>query len=273
MKIDYTTTKLLDDQLLASVCPALFSTGAKPGRSDRYGFVNSGNIVASLREAGYGIVWASQTRKRSPGAASYAQHYFRVRNLNDNQFVEGLGTMEMMVMNSHDGTSSFSVRPAIVSLTSNLPIIAGGSMHQVKAFHTLKGVAGVVDAVTEIAETFPRVAAVVKRMQDVNLTKDEVLEFARTAGRIRYQGKKAPFNVDMFADPRRLEQRSQDMWTVMNVVLENALMGGQEYDTPPRKNRGSGRRPVRGLRRIYGIAQVSIGLWNLAEAKLAEREN
>lgn len=273
MKVDYTSTQLLDDALLRSVCPALFATEAKPGRSERYGFVNSGNIVSSLAEAGYGVVWASQTRKRSPGAANYAQHYFRVRNLNERQYVEGLGALEMMVMNSHDSTSSFSVRPAIVAFGTNLPIIAGGSMHSVKAMHTIKGVAGVVDAVTEIAETFPRVAQVVQKMQQILLTRDEVLEFARTAGRIRYQGKKAPFNVDIFADPRRRDQYGNDLWTVMNVVLENALIGGQEYATPPRKNRAAGRRAVRGLRRIYGIAQVSIGLWNLAEAKLAEREN
>lgn len=272
MKIDYTSTKLLDEALLKAVCPALFATEAKPGRSERYGFVNSGNIVTSLAEAGYGVVWAAQTRKRSPGAAPYAQHYFRVRNLRDRKFVQGVGGLEMLVMNSHDSTSSFSVRPAIVANGSNLPIIAGGSMHRVRAMHTVKGVAGVVDAVTEIAETFPRVAEMVTRMQRVQLTRDEVLEFARTAGRIRYQGKPAPFNVDMFAEARRFEQRSNDLWTVMNVVLENALMGGQTYASPPKKNRASVMRTVRGLTRIYGIAQVSVGLWNLAEEKLEEKE-
>ncbi len=275
MLIDYASTSVMTETEVQTAAPALFATQPWPEATDRYGFVNSGSIAQALGEAGYGIVWATQTRKRDPARVPFAQHYFRVRNLRQTTaVVEGAGRFEIILMNSHDGTSSFSVRPCIVNPKNNVPIIAAGSMLNYRSNHTTRSVAGVVDAVSEIAATFPRVAEVIAQMQNIILTEDEVQEFAKEAGRLRYGGKKAPFEFSLLAKPQRMEDRGdRSLWTIVNVVLENALMGGQTYTLPPTKKRSSSIRTVRGLKRIYGIAQVSVGIWNLAEEKLKERQS
>lgn len=274
MLTEYTRTSVMTQEEVQAAAPALFATQPWPDATDRYGFVNSGSIAEALQEAGYGIVWATQTRKRDPARIPFAQHYFRVRNLRQSvAVIEGAGRFEIILMNSHDGTSSFSVRPCIVNPKTNVPIIAAGSMLNYRSNHTTRSVAGVVDAISEIAATFPRVAEVISEMQNIVLTDKEVQEFANEAGRLRYGGKKAPFEFSLLAKPQDRAQRDdKTLWTVLNVVLENSLCGGQNYTLPPTKKRAGSIRTVRGLRRIYGIAQVSVGIWNLAEQKLKERK-
>jgi hypothetical protein len=59
---------------------------------------------------------------------------------------------------------------------------------------------------------------------------------------------------------RRIDDNANDMYTVMNVIQENALRGGISYMT--QNNRVNTMRPISDVRRNLGINQT---VWNKAE--------
>lgn len=123
----------------------------------------------------------------------------------------------------------------------------------------------VVTLALEASERFETLAGRVERMEQRLLAQDEQLGFARKALALRFpELDKAGMQPSQLLGCRRVDDSSNNLWTVFNRVQENLLGGGLIRHTE------SGR--LSRTRRITSIREdvrLNGRLWDLAEEVLA----
>jgi hypothetical protein len=100
----------------------------------------------------------------------------------------------------------------------------------------------------------------------IKLSRDEQMAFAGSAHLLRFERDEAGnastgVTVEQLIQPRRFEDRLQDLWTTFNVVQENAVRGGLTARAPD-SSRRSTTREVRG---VDQNVKLNMALWALTE--------
>ena len=100
---------LTDDELMQFV-PSVFSGDKHESRSERYTYIPTINIINKLRDEGFQPFFACQSRVRDLGRREYSKHMLRLRregHINEQE------VPEIILLNSHDGSSSYQMIPGI----------------------------------------------------------------------------------------------------------------------------------------------------------------
>ena len=111
---------------LHRLAPSTFAAGPSSGRSRRYAFAPTGRIVAELREIGWKPVLARQQQVRIEGRQGFQKHLIRFERREVLQ-AAGAYVPELVLVNSHDGSSAFHLHLGIFRfICSNGLIVADG---------------------------------------------------------------------------------------------------------------------------------------------------
>ena len=103
------------------------------------------------------------------------------------------------------------------------------------------------------------VYAIRDKMLAVPMTEKVATQFATRALHFRPPRRTGVLEPAMLLQPRRDEDKVNDLWHVFNRVQENMLRGGNETTTP------EGRTAMtKGIGRIERDVQVNSALWGLA---------
>lgn len=100
---------LTDDELMHFV-PSVFSGDKHESRSERYTYIPTINITNKLRDEGFQPFFACQSRVRDLGRREYSKHMLRLRR---EGHINGKEVPEIILLNSHDGSSSYQMIPGI----------------------------------------------------------------------------------------------------------------------------------------------------------------
>ena len=265
-------TALTLDQVRAKA-PSAFAMEADASRSARYTYLPTVEVIKGMESAGFMPFAASQSRSRDAARAEHTKHMIRFRN-SELAEVDGLFP-EVVLINSHDGSSSYRLMAGIFRLVcSNGLIIADSMFGEIRVKHTGDIVQQVIDASFAVIESAPRTLDTVKEWKSLQLTAGESNAFAEAAHHVRFadaEGKvETPITAAQLLQPRRRDDSSPDMWSTLNRVQENVMRGGLSA-RGPRDERGHRGRRV-STRAINGIDQdvkLNRALWSLAE-KMAE---
>ena len=96
---------LSDDQIRA-VAPSIFADAPHTSRTERYTYIPTCTVLDSLRKEGFQPFMVTQTRVRDEGRRDFTKHMLRLRHatqINDGE------ANEIIMLNSHDGTSSYQM--------------------------------------------------------------------------------------------------------------------------------------------------------------------
>ncbi len=96
----------LDNEALYRHVPSVFAREAHDSRSDRYVYVPTIEIVEGLRKEGWFPFFAVQSVPRDGSRHGHAKHMLRLRR------DDGIGkpeAAEVIIVNSHDGTSAYQM--------------------------------------------------------------------------------------------------------------------------------------------------------------------
>ena len=96
---------LSDDQIRA-VAPSIFADAPHESRSQRYSYIPTATVLQELRGEGFEPFMVCQTRVRADDRRDYTKHMIRLRHVSQ---INGREANEIILLNSHDGTSSVSV--------------------------------------------------------------------------------------------------------------------------------------------------------------------
>jgi hypothetical protein len=251
----------LDNEALYTHVPSIFAREAHDSRSDRYVYVPTIDIVEGLRREGWFPFFAVQSVPRDDSRHGHAKHMLRLRR------DDGIGkseAAEVIIVNSHDGTSAYQMFAGMLRFVCTNSMIAGERFEEVRVPHKGNIQHDIIEGVYTVAEDFPRLIDASEAMKDTRLSQAEQRVLAEASLVARYGEDESPLRPEQIIEPRRREDVGQSLWTTFNVIQENVLRGG----LPARRQNAEGRirrsktRPINGIDQNVGLNRA---LWTLAE--------
>ena len=94
----------LTHEELMHYVPGIFGEEKHTSRSQNYTYIPTITVLESLQREGFQPFFACQTRVRDPGRRGYTKHMLRLRRAGE---INGEHVPEIILLNSHDGTSIF----------------------------------------------------------------------------------------------------------------------------------------------------------------------
>lgn len=251
----------LDNEALHRHVPSVFAREAHDSRSERYVYVPTIEIVEGLRREGWFPFFAVQAVPRDGSRHGHAKHMLRLRRDG------GIGkpeAAEVIIVNSHDGTSAYQMFAGVLRFVCTNSMIAGERFEEVRVPHKGGIQDRIIEGVYTVAEDFPRLLESAETMKDTRLSRDEQQVLAEASLVARYGEEESPVRPDQIIAPRRREDVGQSLWATFNVVQENLIRGGLDgrRQTSDGRIRRSTTRPINGIDQNVGLNRA---LWTLAE--------
>ncbi|MGY2492846.1 DUF932 domain-containing protein [Cupriavidus sp. CP313] len=254
-------TPLTDDQIRA-VAPSIFSEDKHNSRSERYSYIPTISVLAELRKEGFQPFMVCQTRVRDEERREHTKHMIRLRHAGQ---IEAREANEIILINSHDGTSSYQMMAGLFRFVCKNGLVCGNTVADMRIPHKGDIVSQVVQGAFDVLDGFDLVREVKEGMQGVTLDAGEQQAFARAALALRYDEREdgtlsAPVTESQILTPRRAEDVASDLWTTYNRAQENMVRGGLRGRNAAGKRVST--RPVQG---IDQSVKLNRALWVLAE--------
>lgn len=228
----------LTREQLMDACPLAFAKEAtNPKVSGKYLFVNTETIINDLDKLGWKPVQAAQRKGRGKSTI-FSKHMIAFQNPDLKiKGKDGDDSFPRIIMtNSHDGMQAFKFSVGIFRLVcSNGLVVADEQFSDFKIKHkgyTFDELRGVVN---QAVADLPNKVEVLNQMKQRVLSQEEKNKLALDAMLIRAgikpgseEAKK--FNYDDetiidILDPKRDEDKGDDLWRVFNVVQEKITQG------------------------------------------------
>ena len=254
---------------IRKAAPSVFATEAYRDRSDRYAYIPTSAVIENMLQAGFRVFQASQSRTGIEDKRQHTKHMIKFR-ADGAVKVVGDSFPEIVLINSHDGSSAYKLMAGIFRLVcSNGLVIADSMVGSIHVRHTGNVIAEVAHGSIELVDKMPKCIDALERWRQIQLTAGEQALFADAAHTIRFadaDGKvNTPIRAEQLLRPRRYADNGADLWSTFNRVQENVIKGGLQARAV-----GAARRT--GMREVKGIDQnvnLNKALWTLAE-KMAE---
>lgn len=259
----------LTDAELRKVAPSVFAETAHDSRSGRYAYIPTIEILKNLRGEGFEVYSARQAKCRTEGRQEHTKHLLRLRHASQigARAVVGDSVAEILLLNSHDGTSSYQMMGGAFRFTcSNGMVAPEGVCQTVRVPHSGKVVDKVMEGAFEVLDGLTRVIEARDSMMAVNLNQGEAAAFARAALQLRFEAKtdgetaSAPVTEAQVLRARRHDDMSSDLWTTFNRTQENLVRGGLHG-----RNANGKRTTTRAVTGIDQDVKLNRALWTLAE--------
>lgn len=249
------------------LAPSVFAEKPYGEMSEKYRFFPTSEIVSALMDNGFVPTRAFESNTRKEDKRGFVKHVVRFRHADMMKAaVVGAEVPEIVLLNSHDGTSSYKLMCGIFRLVcSNGMVVKSGSIDEVSVRHSGRDdlVGQVIEGSYRVIEEAPKAIQQVESWKQIELKPEAQIAFAESA--IELRGTSLDVQPSELLRLRRYEDKKDDLWTVMNRVQENLIRGGYIG-----RNTETGQRQrVRGVKSVDGDTKLNRALWVLTE-RMAE---
>ena len=252
----------LTNSEIAARCPQVFQTNYSQARTNKYGQFTTEKVIDALRSEGFEVTNAfSQAKKNT----QFSKHCVR---LSHRDFLDTLHPSEerpeIVIVNSHDGSSSFRIMAGIFRLICSNGLIVASDMTANQRVCHWKGnsLEDVITASLMVAEQAKESYELIEQMKSVNLSEKQQKDYAQKAAEIRLgfnKNSKVNSAENLLIPHRHEDNLTPSVWNTYNVVQENCIKGGQLV----------GSRILRPLTNISQNVIVNKALWSEAVALVA----
>jgi len=271
-----TNTIHLSNEKMRLTAPSVFSDKPYHEVSSRYGFVPTIQMIDALRNEGWHPVDATQKNVRIAEKAQFTKHLVRFRQLDDDIVIgDNDSVVELLLTNSHDGTSSFSLHAGVFRMAcANGIVIADSTFAKITTNHTKHVVTRIVRGAHEIIREVPKITRGIESMMDINLSEREREIFATAALTLILTESKKDDAITLTSQknlvaqmlqPKRRADTNPDLWSTFNVIQEKALRGGLTLIKRKPGQHTSRRLKTREIKSIDKNIKLNKALWEMAE--------
>ncbi|EBP1553330.1 DUF945 domain-containing protein, partial [Salmonella enterica subsp. enterica serovar Berta] len=196
-------------------------------------------------------------RVRDPGKREHTKHLLRLRRAGQ---ITGQQVPEIIILNSHDGSSSYQLLPGYFRQVCTNSLVCGQSFGEIRVPHRGDIAEKVIEGAYDVLGVFDRVEEKREAMQSLQLPPPAQQALAKAALTYRFGEEHQPVTATQILTPRRYEDRKDDLWSVFNRIQENLLKGGLSGRTAKGK-----RTHTRAVNGIDGDIRLNRALWVMAE--------
>ena len=271
LKMEGRETLTMSD--IKTICPAVSTPSPSPELrkkldiTDRYVHVPTTQVIEDIQKLGWNPIEACQVNARK--RKGYQRHM--IKFVNPDFIVEGRDEYpELLLSNSHDGTTSFTLDVGIFRLVcSNGMVIKTQDFGSMKVRHYGYDFEAIKSAVTELMQSIPGYLKQVEEMKQQKLEKDQMLDFARKAAMLRFaktneESIEKIVDLTDFLESTRKEDEGDGLWEVFNRIQEKVVNGKFQYAFGKKERKA---RPVKGFKQQVKLNQ---DLWELASSYMPE---
>lgn len=274
-----------------SIAPSAFAESAHESRSARYTYIPTSVIIEGLMKEGFMPFKAAQSRSRIEGKSEFTKHMLRFRHVDSMVNADGLFP-EVVMVNSHDGTSAYKLFAGIFRMVCTNGLISGKTTGEIAVQHKGNIVHNVIEGSFEIIGQSRAALGVADTWGRLQLTGGEQQAFAAAAHHLRFADAEGtvstPITPAQLLSPRRAEDSANangfsnwrsnapasDLWRTLNVVQENVIQGGLHGVARGTDARGYATRRNVTTRTVNGIDQdvkLNRAMWMLAEYMASQK--
>lgn len=246
---------------LQASAPSIFGATAHESRSARYSYIPTIDVLQALKSEGFLPFAACQTRCREEGKLEFTKHMVRLRH---ESFLNGTAEAnEIVLINSHDGTSSYKLIAGIFRQVCANGLIVGNTFDEVTVNHSGNVKDKVIEGAFTVVNQFAQIDESREEMKAIELNRDEQLAYAKAALQVKWndEEKPAPVAPEQLLMTRRSYDTANNLWVTFNRVQENLIRGGLEAQ----RERGARRTRTRSVKSIQQNVNINRALWTLTE--------
>lgn len=251
---------LTTEELYRTV-PSVFGNDKHESRSERYTYIPTITLLESLQKEGFQPFFACQTRVRDISRREHTKHMLRLRREGQ---MAGKQVPEIILLNSHDGSSSYQMLPGLFRFVCQNGLICGQTFGEVRVPHKGDVIEKVIEGAYEVLGLFDRMDEQQGAMQSLLLPVQAQQALASAALTYRFGEDHQPVTPAQILTPRRYEDDKPDLWTTYQRIQENLIKGGVAG-----RNAKGKRSHTRAVRGIDGDVKLNRALWVMAEAMLS----
>lgn len=270
------------DQLARSA-PAIFTDRGDDARSEKYGHMSTLDSIIALADHGFQPVRAIQRPKRV-GGNNFSQHMLTFQNQSVSAEFEGDTAPEIILYNSHDGSSSMKLFGGAFRFICSNGMVAGeGFQH--KLMHRGADISADFESlVIDTAEKLPTLMQTIADLKAIKVNKEQAIEYTEEALGLRWNYARSQSAVDAaggtgsFATlrtvggthtPRRAGDEGMDAYTLYQRTQEALIRGGVPLLSYTKRNPYGALRVASALRSVPDTVKVNRALWDITEGLLA----
>ncbi|CAM6595221.1 DUF932 domain-containing protein [Escherichia coli] len=146
--------------------PSVFSEEKHESRSEKYTYIPTITLLDSLQKEGFYPFFACQTRVRDDSRRDHTKHMLRLRRHDQ---ITGSQVPEIILLNSHDGSSSYQMLPGFFRYVCQNGLVCGDTFGEVRVPHKGDVVCKVIEGAYEVLGTFDAIADKREEMQSLVL--------------------------------------------------------------------------------------------------------
>lgn len=200
---------------------------------ESYGFANTRDILDVFSQHGWREVSQQVVKVRKPEREGYQKHLIRLEN-DAMPAIQGLSRdnatkPQLVIVNSHDGTSSLQMLWGLFRLVCANGLVAGTAINGVRLVHSRSIVDKLPEAIRYMLDNFPVFQQQVEMLQGRVLSEAAQAELVRVLYNARLANIRNIQNIDYSLRVRRPEDNAPDAYTVFNRVQEVLVRGGIRY--------------------------------------------
>lgn len=254
--------------LESPVVQSALSQAHKPGLTKRYNFIPTREAISQFEKNGWSLVSSSEVKVRKEERKGFQKHMIRMRHEQLKSPEVNDYIYEAVIVNSHDGLSSFRMFAGVFRLVcSNGMIVSNGTFDLMRILHKSMREINIPDITSNYINRIGLLSRDIENWKSISLSHDLQIEYANRSIKSRWEDKNPGVGpLDLIRIKRDADSKS-DLWTVFNRVQEHIMKGGIEYVRNPeeklsrRWHHTTGvTRPVKSISRFIGTNQE---LWDL----------
>ena len=265
----------LSNEELKEQCPSIFTTTPASHLSLKYSFVPTIQVIEDVKKLGWTPTEATQVKSRKSKTKGKGKHMITFEH--EDFKTEDNEKIQMLLINSHDGTSNFQLEIGVFRLVcSNGLVIKDSDMGAVKVRHLGYSFKDITAAVNELVSNIPNVFIKMNKMKETELTESQMAELALKSACVRfdleYEKESENLNkmleIDDLLGVDRREDKGNGLYEVFNRVQEKLINGGFNY-LNDRTGKYRKARPIKGFQQNTRVNQE---LWEVAESFIENTE-
>jgi hypothetical protein len=233
--------------------------------SSKYGFISSRSIIDNLTTLGFTPRKIQIHKVRKDERQGFQRHIVRLQHQSLMPKV-GDSFPEIVLINSHDGGSSYRMLLGIYRLVCTNGMVSGNTEDEIRYTHRKANLSLINDGVMRLVNRASELTDKIAQMTSRELTLPEQASFVEEAIKLRYRALEDDSSLkdvhkwnnrrNAVNEIRRHEDSGSNLWLTFNRIQENLTQGS---------HRGSG---IRRITSPSADLNVNRSLWNLAESFL-----
>jgi hypothetical protein len=224
--------------------------------SNKYKVASTKAIAQKFKDLGFTVDKYQEAKVRRASKKGYQKHLVTLSNDTLLGGTKNGTKLQVLVTNSHDGTSSLVIQLGVYRFACANGLIVGETFEKINIRHTGDIVEKIEENVMRIVAQANRLNDVLEKMKSTQLDAEKTREFFDRAVKLRYENKTSS---DVEIPVLREADEGNNVFNLFNRVQESLIRGGQKA-----KNKRGNLRTVKEVTSIDTLKRINEGLFDLA---------